>query len=747
MVLLTLLVVGMMTAAICIVAFAAYINNYVKPNAALDVETLAMQRNSVIYYEKSNGKKAVLEELRGEENRIWVDIEDVPESLREAFVAIEDQRFYEHNGVDWKRTAGAAIHWLLPNGGSGYGGSTITQQTVKNYTDDDDYSVTRKITEIVRALSIEDQMLQLCEGDKKESKERILEMYMNLIFFGEGSHGVQTAAHAYFNKDVSKLSTAECALIAGLTQSPASYDPFKHPEAAKERQQNVLFKMHELGYLTDEEYEKAKSEKLKYEKAPVTKQDKEPYSYFTDMVIEDVINDLMKKYDYTHDYAEAMCKGGGLSIYSTVDMDIQEIMEDVYENNANFPYISQGDQRPESAMMIMDPETGYIRGVVGGRGEKKESRVLNRATQSLRSPGSSFKPLAVYAPATDAGIITPYSVYKDAPVMQINGRGWPRNESRTYSYASTTVRVGVAKSLNTIAVGVLEDLTPEASFEFLTKKLGFTSLVDINDRNDGVSDVNYAPLGLGGLTNGVSVREMTQAYGALANYGNYNTAKSYTQVVDSDGNVVLDHTKDKSTQIFERPDSTPYYVNDMLTNAVNNGTGTLAKVRGIETAGKTGTTSDNKDRWFAGYTPYYVGVTWFGYDKKYGLPTLYPNPAVRLWKAVMSRVHEDLPNRSFDHGGGSVWKSYCTSSGLLPNWSCPRGYGQFWGDSAPTTYCPTIHYVPKPKPSYNNNSNTSDNDEDDTDSEDTSNTDDTEETDTGDTGTGENETNTEDGEE
>lgn len=728
LVLLTLLVVGMTTAAICIIAFAAYINNYVKPNSALDVETLAMQRNSVIYYENSEGKQTVLEELRSEENRIWVDIEDTPEHLKDAFVAIEDQRFYEHNGVDWKRTAGAAIHWLIPSG-SGYGGSTITQQMVKNYTDDNDYSVTRKITEIVRAQSIEDQMLKICEGDRQESKTRILEMYMNLIYFGESAYGVQTASHAYFNKDVSELSTAECALIAGLTQSPASYNPFNHPEAAKERQQNVLYKMHEQGYLTDAEYEEAKAEELKYEKAPVTEEDKKPYSYFTDMVIEDVISDLRKKYDYSYDYAKAMCNGGGLSIYATVDMDIQKIMEDVYANNSNFPSISQGDQLPQSAMMVMDPKTGYIVGVVGGRGEKTESLVLNRATQSLRSPGSSLKPLSVYAPATDAGIITPYSVYQDAPVMQLNGRGWPYNESRTYSYAATTVRVGVAKSLNTIAAGVLQDLTPEASFEFMSEKLHFTTLDAL--------DMDYSPLALGGMTNGVSVREMTQAYGALANYGNYNSAKSYTQVVDSDGNVILDHTKDATTQIFEHPESTPYYVNDMLTNAVNNGTGTLAKVLGIETAGKTGTTSDNKDRWFAGYTPYYVGVTWFGYDKEYGLPNLYPNPAVRLWKAVMSRVHEDLPNKQFEDGGKSVWRSYCTKTGLLPNWSCTRGYGEFWGDSAPTEYCQTIHYVPKPvAPS---DSDSDDDDDEDTDTGDTENTGDTEDggdtENTGDTGT------------
>ena len=290
-----------------------------------------------------------------------------------------------------------------------------------------------------------------------------------------------------------------------------------------------------------------------------------------------------------------------------MDLQVQKTLENVYENDANFPYVYDDDGVPlQSAMVVLDPKNGNVLGIVGGRGKKTESLVLNRATQTTRGPGSSMKPLSTYAPAIDAGLITPYSTTTDMPVFEYQGKAWPKNENWTYA-GQTTIMDGVAKSTNTVAVQVLKMLTPESSYEFLTQKLTFKSL-------DEENDIGYAQLALGGLTQGVTVRQLAQGYPALANYGKFSEARCYTKVLDANGNVILDREDDEREQVFERGKTTAYYVNDMLTNAVENGTGQLARIEGIDVAGKTGTTTDTTDRWFAGYTPYYVGVCWVGFD-------------------------------------------------------------------------------------------------------------------------------------
>ena len=679
-VLLTLFLIGMTTAAMCLGAFVLYLNLVIKPEADLDINGLSMKFNSVIYYNDDDGQQQTLQKLASQENREWVGKDDIPEYLSKAFVSIEDQRFYEHKGVDWKRTFGAAVHWILP-GGNSYGGSTITQQLVKNMTEDNDYSVKRKVTEIMRALTLE---------KKVDDKETILELYMNIIYFGKNAYGVQTASKTYFNKPVDQLDLAECALIAGLTQNPAAYNPFKYPDAAKERQKAVLYKMYEQGYISKSEYDQAVNEQLQYHENTEAQQQKKAYSYFTDMVITDVVNDLQSQLGYSETYARSLVTSGGLSIYATVDKDVQDTMESVFENSSNFPSISEDGVKPQAAMMVVDPKTGHILGVVGGHGEKTESLVLNRATQSKRSPGSSLKPLATYAPALDQGLITPYSVLTDMPVFNNNGKAWPRNENRTYA-GQTTIMQAVADSTNTIAVSVMDKLTPQSAYNFLTEKLGFKSL--------SKSDIDYAPMALGGLTDGVTVREMAQGYTALANYGEYSTAVSYTKVVDANGETILSNEDNQPTQIFEHPEFTPYYVNDLLTNVVENGTGKLAAIDGMDVAGKTGTTTDNKDRWFAGYTPYYVGVCWFGYDEGYGLPTLKPNPALALWSDVMDELHEDKENKRFDEPNEDdfVEAKYCLDSGMAPSKACysdVRGSrvatGKFYKDDVPEEEC-TMH--------------------------------------------------------
>ncbi|MDO4286902.1 MAG: PBP1A family penicillin-binding protein [Eubacteriales bacterium] len=670
---LTLFLIGLTTMAMCLGAFVIYLNVVIMPEANLDITSLSMKFNSVIYYDE-NGTEQVLQKLASEENREWVEMDSIPEYLQNAFVAIEDQRFYEHKGVDWKRTMGATLNWILPSGDS-YGGSTITQQLVKNMTDDDDYSVKRKVMEIMRALTLE---------KKVGSKKTILELYMNIIYFGKNAYGVQTAAKTYFNKPVNELDLAECALIAGLTQNPAAYNPFKYPEDAKERQEVVLSAMYAQGYISQSEYNDAVNETLEYEENTSDQKENKAYSYFTDMVITDVVNDLQDQLGYSETYARTLVTSGGLSIYSTVDMHVQNIMEEVFEDDDNFPNISEDGIDPQAAMIVVDPTNGHIRGVVGGRGEKTESLVLNRATQSTRSPGSSIKPLSTYAPAIDQGLITPYSVVTDMPVFEIDDSPWPRNENRTYD-GQTTIMDGVAQSTNTVAVQVLKMLTPQSAYNFLTDKLGFTTLSENRD-------VDYGPMALGGLTNGATVREMAQGYTALANYGYCSEAVSYTKVVDANGETILSNEDNEPTQVFEHPESTPYYINDMLTNAVEDGTGKLAAINGIDVAGKTGTTTDNKDRWFAGYTPYYVGVCWFGYDQKYGLPSLSPNPAVALWSDVMDELHEDKQDKSFDEPEEGTFEEaqYCLDSGLAPSSACrgdPRGgrvaTGWFYVDDIP----------------------------------------------------------------
>jgi penicillin-binding protein 1A len=675
--LLTLFLVALTTGAICCCALAYYVNSYIKPEAQLDIANLSMKFNSEIYYTNSYGKTKLLQTLKSEEDREWVSMESIPEELKQAFVAIEDKRFYEHSGVDWKRTFGAAVNWILPTSSS-YGGSTITQQLIKNMTSDDDYSVKRKLTEIVRAMTLEEQL----------DKDTILELYMNIIYFGENSYGVQTASRNYFGKSVNKLDLAECAMLAGLTQNPAANDPYKHPDTAKERQEAVLGQMYEQGYISESEYEEAVSEELTYKRKSKKTKEGSVYSYFTDTVIRDVVSDLQEEKGFSQEYAQALVSNGGLQIYSTMDLQVQKTLENVYENDANFPTVYDDDGVPlQSAMAVLDPTNGNLLGIVGGRGEKTESLVLNRATQTTRAPGSSIKPLSTYAPAIDAGLITPYSVVTDMPVIEYNDSAWPKNENLRYK-GQTTIMDGVAQSTNTVAVQVMKMLTTDSSIDFLTQSLGFTTL-------DEESDNGYAPLALGGLTNGVTVRQMAQAYTALANYGEYSECNSYTKVLDANGNVLLDHEDDEPVQVLKK--STAYYMNDLLTNVVENGTGTLAQIEGIDVAGKTGTTTDDKDRWFAGYTPYYVGVCWVGFDSGDGLPDLSPNPAVQVWSTVMNRLHEDKDSKSFKTSSKFVTAEYCMDSGMAPTDACrsdPRGSrvrtGSFSPSDVPTEEC-TMH--------------------------------------------------------
>jgi penicillin-binding protein 1A len=670
-VLITATIILAITGAICASVFAAYVNKYLAPGANIELDSLQLNYTSMVYYVDAQGKEQELERLYGEQNRVWADYDEIPQAMKDAIVAIEDERFWKHHGVDWKRTVGATVQIAL--GSDFYGGSTITQQLIKNLTGDTEVTIQRKVQEILRATRLE----------KKYKKEQILEMYLNTIPLSQGCYGVRSAAQTYFNKDISQLSIAECAAIAGITNLPTYYDPFINPDHNKERQKNILWKMHDLGMITDEEYEKAKNETLEFKKTQRQEEVNSKQSYFVDQVISDVIDDLVANKGYTEQLASRLVYSGGLKIYATIDPKVQSVLDGVYQNNKNFPTL-KGVVQPESAMVVMSSE-GDVVGMVGGRGEKVINRGLNRATQSKRQPGSSIKPLAVYAPAIEYGLITPYSIVDDAPVSELGGKPYPKNYYTGYR-GLETVKEAVRVSANAPAMRILEKLGVEKSFAFAKTNLGLSSLVD--------SDKARAPLALGGLTYGVTPLELTAAYVPFANEGVYVKPRTYTKVLDTNGEVLLDNKKVEEVVMSEK---TVFYMNDMLTNVMKNGTGTPARLKNMPSGGKTGTTDDDNDRWFVGYTPYYVAAVWFGFDIPKELSELSVNPGSVVWKTVMEKLHQGKQVKDFAQPKDFVTASYCMDSGMKPTPLCEldaRGSrvasGYFAKEDVPKSAC-TLH--------------------------------------------------------
>ena len=619
---------------------------------------MRLNLTSFVYVvDPETGEEIVLEQLYDTENRVWVPGSQIPEHLKNAFVAIEDERFYSHSGIDVKRFTGAAVQYVTNKGDSSYGGSTITQQLIKNLTNDDDYSIKRKIQEAYRALNLE----------KELSKDEILEYYLNTIYLSQKCNGVGSAAQTYFGKDVSELSLAECASIAGITKYPTKYDPLVHPENNKERQEVILRKMKDLGFITKQEYDQAIKEKLVF-KEKVPEEQRKYQSYFTDAVIEQVIDDLMKEYDYTKDYASRLLYNGGLKIYISMDPNIQAVVDSVYNDPDAFPKAS-GEVQPQSAMVIMDPYTGLVKAMAGGRGEKEGNRTLNRATHTLRQPGSTIKPLSVYAPAIEYGLITPSSIVNDAPITYKEYGNWsPRNDDRKFKYR-ITVSSALMGSRNVPATKICNYLTTEASFDYVKNNFHISSLVDNEKRgNKTFTDKGLSAIALGGLTDGASVLDMCAAYCAFPNSGKYIEPSFYTKVVDSKGENILEH---KGLGLPAMSETTAESMVSMLTSAVNGGTGTEARLPGMKVAGKTGTTSSKNDRWFVGFTPHYVGAVWFGYDEPAAL-NFSGNPAARAWKQVMEKVHEGLEDKPFfEHDkDGKVSVMICADSGMHASPAC-----------------------------------------------------------------------------
>ena len=676
----------------------------------LNIIKNSMSQASVVY--DSNGNQ--IGKFESPSSRIVVDFEDIPDNVKKALLAIEDTEFYSHNGFNLKRTISALLY-NLKVGYSAQGGSTLTQQLAKGVYLSSEKTLDRKIKELCYSLMLEQQL----------SKDEILEAYLNTMYLGKGSYGVASAAKNYFNKDVKDLTLAESALLAGITKYPTKYDAYKaleisvdddfekielvfydlprnvsdkdlevyskllefgkitkaqfdslkngkrtvfkavFNEKSKERQEVVLGRMLEVGYITQEEYDKAIAEKIIID-VPEEKDDTMS-SYFVDYVKSEVIAELMNQ-NYTKDEAINLLYNGGLKIYSTLDFDTQKKTEDQFANNDNFPYTkydASGIPQPQGAMVIIDYRTGNIKAMVGGRGITG-SNLYNRAINP-RQPGSSIKPIAVYLPALMRTNIYPNSMVKDEP-MYYNGsdKPYPNNYQKKYR-GKVTLEEAVKWSSNVVAAKTLLSLAEKpsdaykVSIDFM-KELGITTLVT-KEQSPSHHDENL-PLALGGLSKGISPLEMTAAYGALANDGVYIAPTSVKKVIDSEGNLISE-TKITKKRVFSQ--QVAQRMTRMLQSVVKSGTATPAQLTsGTDSAGKTGTTSDSKDIWFVGYTPYYVAATWIGSDAPKDLGTG-STTAVRLWDAVMESIHKKLPVKSFYSKNDMIERSICEDTGLLAN--------------------------------------------------------------------------------
>ncbi|MEA4964303.1 MAG: PBP1A family penicillin-binding protein [Oscillospiraceae bacterium] len=675
----TLFLVGAVAFSIFCVYFFGWVKSDLSQQSYLKLEDYSLDQTSVIYYQDSKtGEWKELQKLYATENRVWTDYENIPNNLVFACVSIEDKRFFEHSGVDWLRTLKACGSMFIGN--SSYGGSTITQQLVKNLTKEDQVTVRRKLTEIYRALHLEDDY----------EKSDIMEMYLNTIYLGEGCYGVESAALQYFGKDVWDLSLAECASLIGITNNPSKYDPYLYPENNRDRQLTILSEMLKQGYISETDYDTAVAEEMDFHSASSSVYDNQYgyYSYFVDQVVRDVVADLMEQTGYSYEVCSDMLTSGGYSIYCTIDLDVQTELETVFEDKNSLP-TTESSQQLEGGMVIIDNESGDIVALVGGTGEKTGSLTFNRATQSQLQPGSVLKPITVYAPALEAGLITPVTVMDDTPLTFTDEAAWPKNSDGIYR-GLVNMTTAVSLSLNTVAVKLVNELGPQACYDFATEKMGITGLVASRGQ---YTDLTLWGMGLGSLTDGVTIRSLAQAYAAFYNHGVYREGRTYTKVEDSSGNVILDNEQETHQAVSEK---NAWYLTSMMQATVTSGTGTAASLGSMPVAGKTGTTSDNFDRWFAGYTPYYTAVTWTGYDTPETIVTTdgSGNPSITLWQKVMSSIHSDLTVQDFWKLGNVVECSVCQDSGMLATDACrsdPRGDRTVTAylalEDVPTEYC------------------------------------------------------------
>ena len=556
----------------------------------------------------------------------YVPFTDMPDKLVNAFVAIEDKRFYSHHGIDYKRSLGAVINYVFRTSTS-YGGSTITQQLVKNLTGDDEQSITRKIKEAFSAMELEERL------DKTE----ILEKYLNIINLAHGCYGVGAAAEYYFSKNVSELTVAECASIAAITNNPSYYSPINNPEEHIKRRNTVLLCMFEQEYIDKAEYTKAKDDPLNLKTS--RKGSLEINSWYIDMVVEDVTQDLAEKYDISRQTAAWMLYRGGYKIYTSMDAEIQKIVEDYYANEYNFPISSDGEI-PQSSCIIIDIKSGDILAVAGAVGKKQANRIQNYATDTKRPSGSVIKPLSVYAPLLDGGLIDWSTLLSDTPIKEAteNSPAWPANANGQYA-GDVTVRYAIEQSLNTVAIRALQMLGNKSSFDFLKNKLKIKNL-------DEYKDIGDASLALGQMSRGVTLREIVAAY-SIFDSGVMSEACSYIKVTDQNGTVILDNSPKREQVISEESAA---IMTKLLCSVVENGTakGRVTLNGECEVAGKSGTTQNSADRYFIGYTPTLLAGVWSGFEYPRSLSEFGGNFSISVWDEVMTLIYQKTEYRHSD---------------------------------------------------------------------------------------------------
>lgn len=639
---------------------------YVKGDLVVNLDEYKANQNqtSFVYAYDKSGATVELARLHGEEDRVWVDLDDMSPYLKEAFIALEDTRFMKHHGVDWIRTFGV----ILKPSNIGQGGSTITQQLIKNVTNNKEVTIVRKYREILMALNLEENY----------DKDVILEAYLNTLYLGSGCYGVKTASEKYFGKDVSELDAAECACLAVITKAPTKYNPLLNPEENLKRRNHCLKLMYDegKGCLNEEEYNAATTENLIFTNSPdyvpsdkikdtktANEEEKVINSFYVDYVIQAVRDDLMEKYGYSKQQATNQIYYGGLKIYTAVDLDVQATLEDVYVNRKSFPdMVSKKDgSKVQSAMTIMDYQ-GRIVAMVGQAGAKTQNRGLNRAANSYRQPGSTIKPLATYAPAIDMNIYNYSSMIKDYAIA-VNGSLWPHNVDKSLgSGNNVTVKYAIQKSLNTVPARIINyDVGIDNSFNFLRDNFHLSRLDEKEDRT-------LSPLATGALTNGTTTVEMAAAYATFGNGGLYYKPYAYYKVTNSSGSeIVLSNENPASQRAIS--EETSDIMCELLQTVDTSYYGTASNVRKFQIMAKTGTTSSDKDRWFCAGTPYYVAAVWVGFDSPETLNASV-NPGGKIFFRVFDNIHKGLDAKQFPKSSGTVEKSFCSRTGKLASSNC-----------------------------------------------------------------------------
>ena len=674
--------IGIITGSIVVSVMALYVFNALEDAPIVDLSNVEVNLNNTSYIyvtDPDTQEQTVVKELYSGQNREWVSYSEIPQTLIDVTVAAEDKRFREHHGVDWLRTIRSTLGYF---GGSSriQGGSTITQQVIKNLTGNDEVTPERKVQEIFTALKLE----------KNYSKEQILETYLNVAFFSNQCYGIQSASKLYFNKDISELNVAEAATLIAITNAPTRYNPLRENpnedygwgtgmEENKERRDYILGEMLDAGMLTQSEYE----EWINYEVQLAPREEVQSTSdgltaltdWHTDQVIEDVITDLQEEYNYTRAYATNMVYSGGYRIYSTMDPDIQQSLEDSYANPDTFPALNNSEY-PETAAIVIAPD-GSVKGMIGGN-EKTSNRLFNRATQSQRHPGSTMKPISAYLNAFERDLITWSTTFVDEPLtLTENGETfeWPVNYTNSYTHEPMTVQYAVQQSINTVPAQIVNILTPQVCYDTLKNKFQISTLQEADA-------TSLSAMALGGMTTGMTLEELVGCYQIFVTGGMYVKPYTYTHVTDMEGNVILE--KD-TTQVRVISEETATVLNRLLQTVVSRGTGAQANIQnqtGIVTAGKTGSSTgvkyvngvqvdiDNPDLWFIGFTPYYIGGVWMGYDIQEEIYySTYPTPI--LWKNLMLPIHEGLEAKDFTYSENVQALQYCTESGDLATENCP----------------------------------------------------------------------------